>query len=273
MVLNQSTNDLNPGTVSTLLNVLPSADNCPRLPELGDVQYQRNRTDPGEQSSKTHTIVQAQAHAGTGTTPNQASPETVAITQVRHGLSHQPYPMVHRTDSGSQASSLHNSTNPVFEHTGFSNPTCPLPEDDVLQVPKVPSPGKISHHSSDRYSPKFDPVALATHSSLVAAIWPTPTPAATSQFPEFCHVYSTIKHFNLPNAVGARVTLPSGLHLDKWELYLRDYHNKEVCAFLRYGWLVGYSGPHPPASVKRNHPSGTGYKEHVREFIDTELKH
>lgn len=86
-------------------------------------------------------------------------------------------------------------------------------------------------------------------------------------------MYSTIKSYNLPNVVGAKITLKSGLNLTKWEALLSDFHDREVCAYLRCGWPVGFSSPHPPESFKNNHPSGNSYKDHVRDFISTELNH
>lgn len=93
------------------------------------------------------------------------------------------------------------------------------------------------------------------------------------EYPDFCKTYSIIKSFNLPNVLGARLTLESGLNLAKWEAQLIDFHNREVCAFLRYGWPLGYSSPNPPTSTSKNHPSGLNHMDHVTKFIETELLH
>lgn len=119
-------------------------------------------------------------------------------------------------------------------------PTCPAANarnELPVTVPTLPD---------DRFLPHFDQQALIQHAARVAAFWPHPTKEAKAQYPGFCSMYDRIKHFNLPNALGARITLKSRLNLEKWEHYLADYHDKEVCSFLRFGWPLGYSGDQPP---------------------------
>lgn len=101
-------------------------------------------------------------------------------------------------------------------------------------------------------------------------MWPHPTKEAWSQAPKFCELYSTIRRHNLPNFIGAQVTIPSGLNLDEWQLALKDYHDKEICAFLRFGWPIGYKAKAPPIAVNDNHFSALAYMDHVKKFIKTE---
>lgn len=123
------------------------------------------------------------------------------------------------------------------------------------------------------FTPRLDAAAVEEHSKRVAQFWPHTTPRANEQFPDFCHLYQRIKSYNLPNALGAKITLSSGLNLERWEHHLRDYYDKEVCAYLRFGWPLGFSGNKPPVSVDHNHPSGDNYEKHVQQFIQTELAH
>lgn len=46
-----------------------------------------------------------------------------------------------------------------------------------------------------------------------------------------------------------------------------------MCAYLRYGWPVGFNGHAPPESVYHNHPSGVQFDAQVKDFIHTKLNH
>lgn len=120
------------------------------------------------------------------------------------------------------------------------------------------------------FYPVFDPEAVRQHSERIKDFWSTPSEQAVRAFPDFCKLYSDVKSFLCPNAIRARITLQSGLNLGQWEKRLAGYHDNQICAFLRFGWPVGYSAPHPPTSVSHNHPSGNNYKTHVTDFIKTE---
>lgn len=123
---------------------------------------------------------------------------------------------------------------------------------------------------SDQFYPVFDQQAITEHAQRIKKFWPEASAHARDLFPEFCELYDNIKRFNRPNAIGARITLDSGLNHEQWEACLAHYHDKEICAYLRYGWPVGYTADAPPASVNRNHPSGINFKHHVDDFIQTE---
>lgn len=103
--------------------------------------------------------------------------------------------------------------------------------------------------------------------------WPNVTPEALKDHSGFCELYTSIRAFNLPNFLGARIDLDSALNLEMWEELLDDYHDKEVCVFLRYGCSVGYNNEAPPTSVHTNHQSARRDVQHVKKFIHTELSH
>lgn len=107
----------------------------------------------------------------------------------------------------------------------------------------------------------------------IADTWPVATSDAKQAFSKFCHLYDSIKAFNLPNFLGAQITLESALNLNAWDQKLSEYHDKELCVFLRYGWPVGYNAKEPPTSVLSNHQSAKKNLPHVLKFIETELSH
>lgn len=121
--------------------------------------------------------------------------------------------------------------------------------------------------------PQVDLAILYKQQRLFADNWPVPTEDAIRVDPYFCELYSDVKSFNLPNFIGARRTIHSGLNLEKWEQLLQGYHDNEICFFLRYGWPIGYHSPNIPVSVHRNHPSADMHPAHIEDFIRKELCH
>lgn len=121
--------------------------------------------------------------------------------------------------------------------------------------------------------PKVDYKIVEAQKLIFQNMWPALSDDARRIFPEFASLYDSIKKFNLPNFLGARKTVPSELNLLQWELSLVNYHDREICHFLRYGWPVGYHLPTPPASVQQNHASARMHDEHVKHYINTELSH
>lgn len=107
---------------------------------------------------------------------------------------------------------------------------------------------------------------------MFANNWPSPTSNAFKQAPQFCEIYDLVKAKNLPNALGARVLIPSGLNISAW-INIREYHDNQICHFLAFGWPIGYYSPTIPKSVDKNHPSATAHPNHVQNFIQTEKQH
>lgn len=114
---------------------------------------------------------------------------------------------------------------------------------------------------------------LASLTEMFATNWPSPTPVAIKQDPQFCKIYNLVKAKNLPNALGARVIIPSGLNLAAWINVLQEYHDNQICHFLAFGWPIGYYSSSIPKSVEANHPSATAHPDHVETFIQTEKEH
>lgn len=85
-------------------------------------------------------------------------------------------------------------------------------------------------------------------------------------------MHNNITSRALPNFVGAKVPVESGLIIHKWKKYLKNYHDKSLCEFLQYGWPLGYISNQPPQTVDNNHPSAVAHMSHVEDFIRTELE-
>lgn len=140
---------------------------------------------------------------------------------------------------------------------------------EVHATPLAPRESIIPHYIP---VPAVSPDAVKAHASMIRSLWPVPSMQAYLEAPDFCKLYSAIKQWNLPNFLGARITLQSDLNLNAWEEQLKEYHDREICYFFRYGWPIGYLATHPPPSVDDNHPSANLFTTHVSDFIKTELK-
>lgn len=108
---------------------------------------------------------------------------------------------------------------------------------------------------------------------MFATNWPSPTSHAIKQDQGFCKIYNLVKAKNLPNALGARVLIPSALNIRAWINNLSEYHDNQICHFLAFGWPIGYYSLNIPTSVQVNHPSATAHPAHVDSFLQAEKQH
>lgn len=115
--------------------------------------------------------------------------------------------------------------------------------------------------------------ALQYRSQIIKDTWPVLTTEVREQFPEFYALYTKVKAHNLPNFLGARISLKCDLDIKAWRRMLTNYHDHMLCEYLEFGWPVGYQAHLPPNSTTENHPSATKWMEHVRDFINKELNY
>ena len=89
---------------------------------------------------------------------------------------------------------------------------------------------------------------------------------------DLVQIYRAVKATGLPNAIGARILVPSKLNIQAWERYLGgspQCHN--ILDFVRYGFPTGYVGPVSDTGVIPNHPSASEFPGRVEAFIEKEL--
>lgn len=129
-------------------------------------------------------------------------------------------------------------------------------------------------HGSDDLIP-YSPTQTAVdeHRTMIKNIWPELSDSAKCDFPEFSKLYSDVKNEALPNFIGAKVPIQSGLNIKAWYQMLQHYHDAQLCDFLQYGWPLGYLSKTPPTTVLTNHPSALAHMQHVHTFVKEELKH
>ena len=77
----------------------------------------------------------------------------------------------------------------------------------------------------------------------------------------------------IPNYIGERITIPSGLNIKAWRALLKDYHNQQLPDFLESGWLVDFTADAPPVKAVTNHYSDKENTEHMDDYVRMELVH
>lgn len=107
--------------------------------------------------------------------------------------------------------------------------------------------------------------------NMILAKWPRPTEETRQALPMFAHLYDQVKAYNLPNCLGAKIPIHSGLNVERWVILLQNYHDNELCHFLAYGWPLGFYADDIPQTVPKNHPSAIEFPQHIQEFLSTEL--
>lgn len=146
-----------------------------------------------------------------------------------------------------------------------------LPGSNPEEYPKPGTSNTIISQQGEPYSTSSQ--AIKDNTRMIKSFWPDLTKVAKKKFPEFANDYKTIRDQALPNFMGARIPVQSGLNIKTWKKYLNQYHDKNICEFLQFGRPLGYAAHTPPETVNTNHPSATAHMPHVEKFIEAELKH
>ena len=86
--------------------------------------------------------------------------------------------------------------------------------------------------------------------------------------------HTVVKNTGLSNYIQARVTVPSGLCIDKWRTYLQHYDLKIVCGYLQFGFPVNIDySLFTFVEEAVNHPSAMKNTEGVDKYFEDELGH
>ena len=88
---------------------------------------------------------------------------------------------------------------------------------------------------------------------------------------ELKEIYDSVVADGRYNYRGARRRVPSGLCIDAWRAYLRDYTDYKLVDYLAYGWPINFERGSPLRATPVNHTSATQHTEHIQHYIDTEM--
>ena len=80
-----------------------------------------------------------------------------------------------------------------------------------------------------------------------------------------------VRRDGYPNRYGARIPVRNTWNLDEFVELLRDYHDKEIIEWMRYGWPTGRLPTLPePAKTFKNHKGATDHPQALQKYIEKE---
>ena len=89
--------------------------------------------------------------------------------------------------------------------------------------------------------------------------------------PDILQAHTLIKASKLPNHMGCRIPVNSGLNIPKWRHYLANYWDQQLCDLLEYGFPLDFDRECPLNSVEENHTSANDNIGHISKFLEEEL--
>ena len=86
-------------------------------------------------------------------------------------------------------------------------------------------------------------------------------------------IYDVVRSTGLPNALAARIPVPTNLNLKNWADCLQEIGGRDnILDFLTFGFPLGYVGPVSNTVGVQNHPSANDYPAHVTKFLNHEIE-
>ena len=104
-------------------------------------------------------------------------------------------------------------------------------------------------------------------------IGPDRAPIDITTIEQCIRVAKTISSTGVPNYCEARIPLVSGLNIEAWETYLRDYPDPLLIEYLKFGFPMSISKNDAlNITTVVNHHSATQFTEEVDEYFKKELE-
>ena len=138
----------------------------------------------------------------------------------------------------------------LSQHVGFN---------DVYHDPNFPNKvrGFINHSSAN-----------------FTFIGPDRCPIKTDSVSKCIAVADVIRQTGVPNYQAARFPLLSGLNIEAWEHPLKDYPDRFLIQYLKYGFPLSICNHHSLTINKVTiHHSATEYPQAVQDYISKEVQH
>ena len=112
-------------------------------------------------------------------------------------------------------------------------------------------------------------ISLQTHN--FEFIGPERQVTAIDNIDQYLHVATTIKATGKPNYMSARIPVKSDLNLETWEEHLRDYSDKRLFQYLKFGFPLSLRESDELSNTQVvNHYSALQYPEQVLQYLNKE---
>ena len=103
-------------------------------------------------------------------------------------------------------------------------------------------------------------------------IGPDREPIEVKSTHQYLKMAETIRRTGLPNYRAARLPIKSGLNLEAWEYHLKDYPDKRLIQYLKFGFPLSIKDPHTLKNKEiSNHFSAMAFPEQVSMYLDKEI--
>ena len=103
-------------------------------------------------------------------------------------------------------------------------------------------------------------------------IGPDREPVELNSIDILLNIANIIRDTGQPNYKCTRIPIKSGLQVEAWEKYLRDYLDRRVLQYIKFGFPLSLINPSELNNTKiTNHFSACQYPQQVQEYIDKEL--
>ena len=81
-----------------------------------------------------------------------------------------------------------------------------------------------------------------------------------------------VREKGYPNMFGAKIPIKHTWDIEKLDLPLKDYHDREILVGLRYGWPTGHLPTlEDPQKTFKNHKGAQDHPEALKKYIDKEM--
>ena len=95
----------------------------------------------------------------------------------------------------------------------------------------------------------------------------TDTISSRCMVEDVINLHDNIVASGVPNAVGCRLPVVSGLNIDEWRKATEGFYDTDVVEFLEFGWPIGMTGRPPDRIHVSNHKGATEYPLEVASYV------
>ena len=132
-----------------------------------------------------------------------------------------------------QDSHAHNYSQPTHKRDNTAQPCAKKPRvSDNIQM------NNINHNNTDNHNYTTLPLTSPEqHQHTLDRIWPHPTTQQWLHHKAFNRIYETVRQTAIPNHMGARLSITSGLNIPEWRRMFVDYLDNQIVDSPQFAWL------------------------------------
>ncbi len=181
----------------------------------------------------------------------------------------------HSNNISKEITSVNNSGNSQIMHKYE-----PIKQVNSVYLYNVAKPG-FNYIHGDQSSPNFSPVRNVSYGYIPKGVLlPFHNSNNNSDISvaldntSHLDLYYKLKNSVLPNVLGARQRIKTGLAVDQWSHLLSNYWDIQLLDFIKYGFPMEVNPLNfTPNQGVHNHPSANEFPNDVCKYLKTEIEH